>query len=68
MVFELGLFMGALSRDRTFVVVPHGVDLKIPTDLLGMTTLRYKRTPSLTQGVEEAVGELVNRFDVQGAR
>lgn len=40
-VFELGLFMGALSRRRTFLVVPNGMGVKIPTDLLGMTTLRY---------------------------
>jgi predicted nucleotide-binding protein len=40
-VFELGLFMGSLSRKRTFLVVPNGVDVKIPSDLLGLTQLRY---------------------------
>jgi predicted nucleotide-binding protein len=40
-VFELGLFMGALGRDRTFIVMPQGADVKIPTDLLGVTCLRY---------------------------
>lgn len=40
-VFELGLFMGALSRNRTFLLVPRGKDVKIPTDLLGITTLRF---------------------------
>ncbi len=33
-IFELGLFMGALSRERTFVLVPRGVDFKVPSDLL----------------------------------
>lgn len=42
-VFELGLFMGGISRNRTFVIAPRGVDLKIPTDLLGVTLLQYKR-------------------------
>ncbi len=40
-IFELGLFMGALSRERTFVLVPKGVDFKVPSDLLGMTHIPY---------------------------
>jgi predicted nucleotide-binding protein len=40
-IFELGLFMGALTRQRTFFVVPRGADLKIPTDLGGVTPLAY---------------------------
>jgi predicted nucleotide-binding protein len=40
-VFELGLFMGAISRTRTFMIVPRDADTKIPTDLLGLTPLHY---------------------------
>jgi predicted nucleotide-binding protein len=40
-IFELGLFMGALSRERTLVLVPHGVDFKVPSDLLGVTHIPY---------------------------
>ena len=40
-IFELGLFMGVLGRSRTFLVCPRGLDLKIPTDLLAITTLAY---------------------------
>jgi CRP/FNR family transcriptional regulator, cyclic AMP receptor protein len=40
-VFELGLFMGSLTRKRTFLLQPKGIKLKIPSDLLGLTTLRY---------------------------
>jgi hypothetical protein len=37
-VFELGLFMGKLGPKRTFIVVPKGgEDLRIPTDLAGIT-------------------------------
>ena len=41
-IFELGLFMGGLSRDRTYFVTPRGTDIKIPTDLLGVTRLEYQ--------------------------
>ena len=41
-VFELGFFMGALSRSRTFLLVPQGVDLKLPTDLMGITSITYR--------------------------
>jgi predicted nucleotide-binding protein len=40
-VFELGLFMGLLGRERTFVVKPRGIIIKMPSDLLGFTPLEY---------------------------
>lgn len=42
-VFELGLFTGALGRERTFILAPENLDLKIPTDLLGVTRFSYKK-------------------------
>jgi CRP/FNR family transcriptional regulator, cyclic AMP receptor protein len=41
-IFELGLFMGALGRERTFIVQESGKDLKIPSDLLGLGTIRFE--------------------------
>jgi len=38
-VFEAGLFGGALGMRRTFIVHAHGS--KLPTDLLGLTSARY---------------------------
>jgi len=42
-VLEIGLGMGALDRHRTFIVTPKSkrADLKLPTDLIGLTTLAY---------------------------
>ena len=40
-IFELGLFMGALGHSRTFLIYPSGSDVKIPTDLAGITALTY---------------------------
>jgi CAP12/Pycsar effector protein, TIR domain len=38
-VFEAGLFGGALGIRRTFIL--HASDSKLPTDLLGLTSVRY---------------------------
>jgi CRP/FNR family cyclic AMP-dependent transcriptional regulator len=41
-IFELGLFMGALGRERAFIVQERGRDLKIPSDLYGLGTIRFE--------------------------
>ncbi len=38
-LFEHGLFSGTIGRKRTFLITPCG--LRLPTDLLGVTVLRY---------------------------
>jgi hypothetical protein len=38
-VFEAGLFGGVLGMRRTFILHAHGA--KLPTDLLGLTSIRY---------------------------
>src|SRR5215203_1267290 len=38
-VFEAGLFGGALGMRRTFILHAHGS--KLPSDLLGLTSVRY---------------------------
>ena len=41
-LFELGLFMGKLTRYRTILVHPKVKDLKFPSDLQGLTLLSYE--------------------------
>jgi hypothetical protein len=36
-IFEMGLFVGAIGKSRSFVLRPRGVDMHMPTDLLGIT-------------------------------
>ena len=54
-VLELGMFLGALTRQRTFIVQPRDIDLKIPADLMGLTPLEYTLEP------EEALTETMTR-------
>ena len=42
-VFELGLLIGSLGRDRVFLLKPKGIDVRIPSDLLGVVWLEYAR-------------------------
>lgn len=42
-IFELGLLMGAIGRERVFILKPSHVDIRIPTDLLGVTWLEYRK-------------------------
>lgn len=42
-LFELGLFMGKLGRDRTFIVHERKTSLDLPTDLAGITPATFGR-------------------------
>jgi hypothetical protein len=54
-IFELGLFMGGLGRSRTFLLHQANAQLKIPTDLSGVTTATYE-WPRADGNHEAAVG------------
>jgi len=69
-ILELGLFMGALSHERTFMIVPRDCDIKIPTDLLGLISLSYKSDKSndlidLLGPVCDELREIINKMDVK---
>lgn len=42
LVFELGLFMGAIGPDRTIFIAPRDSDFKIPSDLDGITHIKVE--------------------------
>jgi CRP/FNR family cyclic AMP-dependent transcriptional regulator len=41
-IFELGFFMGRLGRHRSLLLEPRGEEIKLPSDLTGITTISYK--------------------------
>ncbi len=46
-IFELGLFIGSLGKERCFIVAPRDVSsLRLPTDLLGFTPATYESNRS----------------------
>jgi hypothetical protein len=64
-VFEAGLFGGALGIRRTFILHAHGS--KLPTDLLGLTSVRYDPVA----GAEEIHGinqKLRKAIETEGRR
>ena len=47
-IFELGLFMGRLGRSRTFIVQEQNANLKLPSDLAGITVSPYRKRENLS--------------------
>ncbi|HKP97540.1 MAG TPA: TIR domain-containing protein [Fibrobacteria bacterium] len=67
-IFELGLFMGALKRERTIIVSPRNDDIKIPTDLLGVTRLTFEknRKKSLPKVLKSVTREIKAKLTKYG--
>ncbi|MBO5462648.1 MAG: nucleotide-binding protein [Clostridia bacterium] len=69
-LFEFGLFMGKLGREKVFFIVPENVkDLHLPTDLLGITTGTYfeRDDGNLISGVNtfcENVKKIIASFNL----
>ncbi|MGO4383371.1 TIR domain-containing protein [Specibacter sp. RAF43] len=70
-VFELGLFIGALGKDRTYMVQPNGISLKLPSDLAGITQVRYdgqRRDNDLSSALGPAAIKIHDQIMKLGAR
>jgi hypothetical protein len=58
-VFEAGLFGGALGIRRTFILHANGA--KLPTDLLGLTSIRYDpdTTPAIVRQINQKLKKAI---------
>jgi len=64
-VFEAGLFGGALGIRRTFIL--HANDSKLPSDLLGLTAVRYD--PATSPAEIRAINEKLRKaIEAEGRR
>lgn len=45
-IFEMGLFVGAIGKSRSFILKPRNIDMHLPTDLLGVTPADYDSSRS----------------------
>jgi hypothetical protein len=64
-VFEAGLFGGALGMRRTFIL--HATDSKLPTDLLGLTSIRYD--PATSPAEVRAINQKLRKaIETEGRR
>jgi hypothetical protein len=58
-VFEAGLFGGVLGMRRTFILHANGA--KLPTDLLGLTSIRYEAiTPAAMRAVNQKLRKAID--------
>jgi predicted nucleotide-binding protein with TIR-like domain len=67
-LFELGLFMGKLGRERTFAVYNRDEQIKLPSDLAGVTSATYPNYSgkNLPAQVSSACGPILNAIDTLG--
>lgn len=45
-LFEMGLFIGAMGKERSFILKPRNENMHLPTDLLGTTLADYEANRS----------------------
>ena len=66
-VFEAGLFGGVLGMRRTFIL--HANGSKLPTDLLGLTSIRYQETTdvqAICQTLRKAIENEGRLAEIEG--
>lgn len=63
-IFEFGLFIGKLSRERVFFLVPNTGEIHLPTDLLGITPGKYE-TDRSDNSLQAATGAASNQIRTQ---
>lgn len=67
-LFELGLFMGALGRDRTFIVHSRTTPPMLPSDLAGITPATYEERSNLEAALGPACTRIKRAIESKGIR
>ena len=71
-IFELGLFIGGLGRERSFLLVPKGYnDFHLPSDLLGLTWAAFdpnREDKNLRAAVAPACNKISKLIQLHGPK
>lgn len=69
-LFELGLFMGGLGRERTYMVFDRTAPPKIPSDLVGITAVTFEphRSGNLVAALGAACSQIKGKVQRLGPR
>jgi hypothetical protein len=69
-LFELGLFMGCLGRERCFIVSEESSELKLPSDFLGIHLAKFccLNSVDLKDALDFSCNEIARRITELGAR
>ncbi|MFC1597513.1 TIR domain-containing protein [Planctomycetota bacterium] len=59
-IFELGMFIGTLGRDRTFMVSARNTDMRLPSDLTGLEPATFQQPES--GNLQSALGTACTRI------
>jgi hypothetical protein len=67
-LFELGLFLGRLGRERAFYLYDDAIKVKLPTDLAGITGASYSHGDNLLAALGPACNRIRRRVVEMGLR
>jgi hypothetical protein len=70
-IFELGVFLGALGPRRVFIIHPRGENIRLPSDLAGVSRLDYRdnrQDENLQAAIGPAATAIRNRIASEGLR
>lgn len=60
-IFELGFFMSRLGRHRSLLLVPHGGNVRLPSDFKGLTPIPYNKGTGPSD-IAKAMGPTIDRI------
>lgn len=67
-IFEMGLFIGALGRDRVFGILPRGSGVRRPSDLFGVAFIDYDDAREVDVALSTVCTQIRRRVEDKGPR